>query len=125
MAKLKFNFQSIVTAVVVGAADEALERMDAKVPERTAAMKGYKDYFRIGATVLGLGAGIIMPKYHAIGDALATASIPLLVKSLSKVVMAEGTASRAYGRAQSRSVTGALGRSVSSRSPEFDAVRML
>lgn len=126
MAKLKFNFQGIVTGVVVGAADEALERSDAKAG-RVAAMKGYKDYFRIGAVALGLVVGMVAPKYARMGDDVTIASIPLLTKSLSKVIMAEGTASRAYGRVATPS-RAALPRAVAavgSRSPEFDEVRMV
>ncbi len=127
MAKLKLNYAGIVTGVVVGAADEALERMDAKaVPPRTEALKSYRDYFRIGATVLGLAAGFISPKYRAYGDDLAIAALPLLVKSVSKVVMAETTASRVYGRVRSpaRGIVRGPG-GVSARQPEFDDVRMV
>lgn len=88
---MAINFQHVAVSGAVGVLDEALERMDAKAG-RVGNFKTYRDYARIGLPVLGLAAGYLSPKWAALGDTVATASIPLLVKSVAQVVVPAGTA---------------------------------
>lgn len=118
-------FTPIIVSAAVGGVDEALERNDASAG-RTGNFKTYKDYFRIGAPVLGLALQMVMPKWAKLGEDLTCASVSLLTKSLAQVIMPASStaAAKRVAYRQYQRVPSPAGQRVAGRSPEFDDVRM-
>lgn len=81
------NMTKLGIAIGVGVVDEALEYFDstAAVP-RTGHFKTWRDYARIGMPLGGLALAMWKPgRFGNIGETIATASTPLLVKSIIKM----------------------------------------
>lgn len=81
------NMTKLGIAIGVGVVDEALEYFDstAAVP-RTGHFKTWRDYARIAMPVGGLALAMWKPgRYGSFGETIATASTPLLVKSIVKM----------------------------------------
>lgn len=116
------NFQHVGIALVVGGVDEGLERADSKAG-RTANFKKWSDIARLVGIGIGLAAQM-SPRWAGLGDTVSTACLPLLAKSVSKVIAPESTtAGRVYGRV--RAPAQAPAGSYGARSPEFDDVRLV
>lgn len=86
------NMIKLGIAIGVGVVDEALEYFDSTAATpRTGHFKTWRDYARIGMPLGGLALAMWKPgRFGAIGETVATASTPLLVKSIIK--MARNTA---------------------------------
>jgi hypothetical protein len=84
---MAINTGKLITAAGVGVVDEVLEYWDAhSTPARTESFRTATDIGRLLMVGVGLGAQIFMPRYAALGETLATAATPLLVKSIAKPV---------------------------------------
>ena len=79
------NTTKALIAVGVGGADEALAYWDEQAG-RTENFKTASDIGRLLAALVGYGLQAFSPRYAAMGETVATASTPLLVKSIVKVV---------------------------------------
>ena len=114
-----FDVGKIVTAIGVGAGDEVAIYFD----QKNGWVKPFQnatDLYRVGATLGGYGLQAFMPRYAKLGDTLATASTPLLTKSVISVVRAQmGTTGRFVSKR--RVSSGALVSQVTK--PEFEGER--
>ena len=88
----RINIANSILGVVVGGADEALERRDARegVVEP---FKGWTGWYRIGATALGL-LGVSMNMFAKYAEPLTQSTLPLLTKSVSQQFMKPGVGTR-------------------------------
>lgn len=122
MAKLRINITKMAVAAGVGGLDEFLEMQDASATTpRTGFFKTWRDYGRIGMVGIGLAAQAFMPKYAALGETIAVAATPLLMKSIIKMVRkVEYAQPAAVRQLQYRPIS----RPVSGRVPEFDSTRI-
>lgn len=85
---MPINLTKAFTAVGVGVIDDVLERNDNK-EGRTGIQKRWSDWARIGLVVGGYGVTYFMPRYADIGETVALASTPLLVKTIAREVMSD------------------------------------
>ena len=84
-----------VLAAGVGVADELVADWDeSTTPPRTEPFKTAQDLGRLGLVLVGYGVQAFQPRYSNLGDTIATASMPLLVKSVWNAVAAQGTTRR-------------------------------
>ena len=125
------NTTKVLIAVGVGGADEALGYWDEQ-SGRTESFKNASDIGRLLAALVGYGAQAFFPRYAAMGETVATASTPLLVKSIVSVVrqnMGQAAAFRPRGARVRQPVrllgegAGAGARRVGAILPEFETVR--
>lgn len=122
MARLKINITKMAVAAGVGGLDEFLEIQDAQasVP-RTGFFKTWRDYGRIGMVGLGLATQAFLPKYANLGETIAVAATPLLMKSVIKQVRGVAYSQPAAVRQlQYRPIS----RPVGGRVPEFEETRI-
>lgn len=87
------SMTKVAISVGVGAVDEILEVWDEK-SGRTGSFKTFRDYGRIAMPVVGYGLQLFMPRYANLGETLAVASTPLLVKSIARIVRGGTSAAR-------------------------------
>lgn len=77
-----------VLAGAVGLGDVGMNCWD-KQEGRTEPFKTATDFYRVGATVLGLVTQIFWPRYDKWGEALALAGTPLAVKSIVTPILSQ------------------------------------
>ncbi len=118
---MAINVQGLLTGGAVGVADVGLEYWDTK-SARTGSFKTATDLGRLGMVVGGLALAQFMPRYARLGETVAIAAMPLLVKSVAKAVAPSLTSQR-YAPMQRHIVTPA--QRVQARAQEFDTVRMI
>lgn len=86
---MAINVQRSLIAAGVGVVDEALEYWDEQPGGTTEAFKSKKDLGRLVLAGLGYGLQAFMPAQAQLGETIALAATPLLVKSIAKPLRAQ------------------------------------
>lgn len=126
---MPINATKAIISVGVGVADEALSYWDEQ-SGRTESFKTATDIGRLLLALAGYGLQAFSPRYAAMGETLAVASTPLLVKSISAVIRKQVSAPAAFrprmavpaGAPMRPMLSVPATRSVRAQVPEFEQV---
>lgn len=125
---MPINATKAIISIGVGVADEALGYWDEQ-SGRAESFKNAADIGRLLAAMTGYGLQAFSPRHAAIGETIATAATPLLVKSISAVIRRQiGQSAAAFrprmAAATMRPMLNAPGARVGAQLPEFESVRI-